>query len=144
MDLQELLASIPYLKTHGLKVDVATDGSVQARMPYQKALTNHVGILHAAAIYALAETAAGVAASVIVPGGGAIVLLRSGKVNYPRKAEGDLLASACAASDVAEKARADFASDGRTDAKVGVAVTTAEGQTVFEGTFDYALRPARS
>lgn len=144
MDLQSLLASIPYLKSHNLRVDVAADGSVEARMPYQKALTNHVGILHAAAIYAVAETAAGVAASVVVPGGAAIVLLRGGKVNYKRMAEGDLTASACAGADVAERARADFESDARADAVVEVNVVNSEGQTVFEGTFDYALRPPTS
>lgn len=143
MDLQTLLASIPYLKTHGLEVDVATDGSVKARMPYQKSLTNHVGILHAAAIYALAETTAGVAASVIVPDNRAIVLLRGANIRYTRKAEGDLTASANADGAIADKARGEFDSDGRTDAELKVSVTDPEGETVFEGTFDYALRPAR-
>jgi len=144
MDMQSLLASIPYLKTHGLEVDIEADGYVQARMPYQKALTNHVGILHAAAIYALAETTAGVASSVIIPGGAAIVLLRSGQVKYTRKAEGDLVAKACARTAVADKARTDFAAAARADAEINVAVTDAEGQIVFEGSFDYALRPLRS
>ena len=141
MNVADVLARIPYLHVHGL--DVSTVDGVRVRMPVKKELTNHVGIFHAGALFTAAETAAGVAAWGIVPGDRAYVLLREATIRYTRRAEGDVQAVARVASDQAEAALATFNDTSRADARIEVSMTDAKGEKVFEGSFDYALRPRK-
>lgn len=144
MDLKAIIAKIPYLVPHRLEVEVQSDGAVQARLPFRSELTNHVGTLHAAAIYTVAETCAGVAASRIVPGDRSIVLLRGAKIDYTRRAEGDLVATAHVLQGQSESALSDFDARGRADAQVEVHVIDPGQEQIFAGIFDYALRPIKS
>ncbi len=143
MSLAKLLEAIPYLAVHDLAVD-ASKTEVQVRMKLKPELSNHVGILHAGAIYTAAETAAGIAAWRVVEGGRAVVLLRSSEVKYTRRAESSLLAIAKVSSTVAESTRALFDDKGRADAVAEVRCTDEQGDTVFEGRFDYALRSRKA
>ena len=145
MNLADVLARIPYLRVHELSVDAGDgNGAVQVRMPVHREVTNHLGIMHAGALFTAAETAAGVAAWCIVPADRAYVLLRGAQIRYTRRAEGDVVASAHVADGQAETARAAFDDRGRADAVVEVSMTDPAGETVFEGSFDYALRPRQS
>ena len=143
MDLRDVLGRIPYLRVHRLEVD-DEDGAVAVLMPAREDVENHVGILHAGAIFTAAETAAGAAAWRVVPGDRAFVLLRGATVRYTRRAEGDVIARATVDSAAAERARAAFDETGRADLPARVTVVDPAGETVFEGSFDYALRPRRA
>ena len=140
MELDDVLARIPYLNVHDLSVETEGD-RVLVRMPLHHALSNHVGILHAGALFTAAETAAGVAAYRVVPGDRAFVLLRSASVSYTRRAESGVLSTGSVEPAAADAARAAFDAEGRADVLARVRCVDAEGETVFEGTFDYAVRP---
>ncbi len=143
MGVEAMLENIPYLVPHGLEVRDRR-GETEIRMPFRRGLTNYIGTVHAGALFTLAETAAGVAAHRIVPGGRAYILLRGATVRYTRRAEGEVAASARVVAERAEAARADFDREGRASAEVDVTMTDADGETVFEGAFDYALRPRKT
>jgi uncharacterized protein (TIGR00369 family) len=140
MKLDAMLASIPYLAP--LNVELVESGSeeVTVRVPFRREVRNYVGTVHAGALFTVAETAAGVAAYLIIPDEGAIALLRGANIRYTRRAEGDITATARIAKGQAEGARAAFETDQRANAEVEVTIVDPEGETVFEGTFDYALR----
>ena len=142
MDLAGVLDRIPYLRVHHLEVD-EVEGEVTVRMPLSEEITNHVGIVHAGALFTTAETAAGVAAWRVVPGDRAFVLLRGATVRYTRRAEGEVMARASVEPQTAESARTAFEEAGRADAAVSVSIRDHAGDVVFEGKFDYALRPRR-
>ena len=144
MDLAGVLGRIPYLRVHQLAAGEGTDGAITVRMPLCEAVTNHVGIMHAGALFTAAETAAGVAAWRIVPGDRAFVLLRGATVRYTRRAEGEVVARGAVAAEAAEVARSTFDAKGRADVTVEVSAKDPAGETVFLGTFDYALRPRRA
>lgn len=144
MDLAGLLDGIPYLAPHCVSAAVADDGAVVVRMPFRPAVTNYVGIVHAGALFTLAETAAGVAANRLVEDLGGFVLLRGAEIRFTRRADSETTATARIAADAAESSRADFSRAGRADARVTAIVTAADGAPVFEGTFDYALRPRKA
>ncbi|OGQ24542.1 MAG: hypothetical protein A2138_10695 [Deltaproteobacteria bacterium RBG_16_71_12] len=139
MNIAELLARIPYLEPHRLEV---TPGRAQVHMPGREQLMNHVGIVHAGALYTAAETAAGIAAMDVVGDQRAVVLLRSANVRYTRRATGPVLATATVDLGRAQAARQAFLAVARADVTVTV-VADCEGEPVLEGTFDYALRPRR-
>ncbi len=139
MGVASIISRIPYLQTHDLDIS-ASEGGVRVRMPLKHDVTNHVGIVHAGALFTAAETAAGVASFGIAPNGSAVVLLRAANVRYTRRAEGDVVAVAHVAGEVADAAREAFEEGGRADARVEVTAEDPAGEKVFEGTFDYALR----
>ncbi len=144
MPVAAMLARIPYLNVHQLRVDTDADGTVRGAMPLRAELTNHVGIVHAGALFTAAETAAGVAAWQVIPANAAYVLLRSATIQYTRRAEGDVTASARVDPTNADVARIAFEEGGRADVAVDLTVTDGDGEIVFKGTFDYALRPLES
>ncbi len=141
--LDDVLARIPYLRAHELAVD-GTEDRVTVRLPVRPQLTNHVGILHAGALFTAAETAAGVAAWRVVDGDRAFVLLRSCEVRYTRRAEGEVRATATVAAADSRPALEAFEATGRADVSVRVTATDATTAVVLEASFDYALRPRRS
>ncbi len=143
MNISKVLDAIPYLRVHELSVD-KTEDAVHVRMPAHKVVTNHVGIVHAGALFTLAETAAGVAAWDVVPNYESYVLLRGATISYTRRAEGEVVATARVDAADAVSAREAFAGTSRADAPVVVTIADSDGQTVFEGTFTYALRPRQS
>lgn len=142
MNLQDRLASIPYLPFHRISVEEQGD-IVVARMMFRREITNYVGTVHAGALFTLAETAAGVAATSVIADDRAFVLLRGATFNYIRRAESDLVAKATISPDDAEKARAAFDKGGRADSLVTVTISDSDDTAVFEGRFDYALRQVK-
>lgn len=142
MKLAEVLARIPFLAPLRLEVKADEEG-VTVWMPDQELVNNHVGCLHAGALYTAAETAGGVAAWGIVSGDRAFVLLREARVNYTRRAVGSVLARATVEPAAAEATRETFEATSRADALVTVVIEDEAGERVFEGTFDYALRPRK-
>lgn len=144
MDLAGLLDGIPYLVPHRVSATVADDGAVVVRMPFLPAVTNYVGIVHAGALFTLAETAAGVAANRLVEDRGGFVLLRGAYSRFARRADSETTATARVPAERAELARSEFSRNGQADVAVVATVTAANGSLVFEGTFDYALRPRKA
>jgi uncharacterized protein (TIGR00369 family) len=140
MDANELLATIPYLPPHKIEVTTQADEAVTARMPFRREVTNLAKTVHAGALFTLAETVAGVAAAGAVPGGRAMPFLRAASSRYLRRAQSDLEAEARIPLDGANTARRAFDKEGRADLAVDVSITDAEGETVYLGSFDYALR----
>lgn len=143
MDFNKILAAIPYLEPHRLRVTEQTQERIRVVMPFGKQLTNHVGTLHASALFTIAETAAGMHATDLIPGNRAIPLLRGAAIQYTRRASGDLTATASVKDGTASGVLAAFDADGRADVDIEVDVTDTENQTVFKGTFDYAMRPGK-
>ncbi|KAB2913269.1 MAG: DUF4442 domain-containing protein [Hyphomicrobiaceae bacterium] len=143
MNLQARLASIPYLPPHHIAVSEEDEGTIVARMPFRREITNYVGSVHAGALFTLAETAAGVAATAVVSDGRAFVLLRGASIRYTRRAQSDLAAIARVPAEGAAKSRVDFDAEGRADVLVPVTITDADGAPVLEASFDYALRQVK-
>ena len=142
MTLEALLARIPYVVWHDIRILEHAPERVKLSLRGREEVANYVGIMHAGALYTLAETAAGVVANDIVPSGAAYILLREARVRYTRRAEGEVVATACVDTGTAKLARSQFADSLRADASVDVSVHDGGGETVFEGTYIYALRPS--
>ena len=144
MTLEDLLATIPYVVWHDVKIDADDGDEVIARIPFRPDLANYVGTFHAGALYTLAETVAGVVADRAIPGERAYVLLRSAEIKYTRRPDGDVRAISRGVEADAATALADFEANGRADIAVDVTMKDAKGESVFAGRFDYALRPRKA
>ncbi len=144
MVLEALLAKIPYVVWHDISVVEESSGVVKLSLCGRDEIANYVGILHAGAIYTLAETAAGCVANSVIEGNIAFVLLRDANIRYTRRADGEISATATVDAEAASAARSDFAGQARADITIDVDITDGDGETVFTGTFTYALRPRKS
>jgi len=137
--VRKILEQIPYLQLHELALIEAGAGTARLGLRKRKEMTNHVGIIHAGALYTLAETATGVAAQGAVTE--SVILLRRGEIHYRRPARDDVTASAHSEPAAIEEAREQFEAAGRADLSMEVAGTVSDGTIVFDGVFEYALRP---
>lgn len=143
MALGQLLASIPYVVWHGVEIEEDTARSVVLRIPFRNDLANYVGSFHAGALYTLAETAAGVIADRALPASDTFVLLRNAEIRYTRRPEGNVHARANLDQHAAAKAQREFEEFARADISINVTMTDDTGASVFEGQFNYALRPRK-
>ncbi len=135
-----MVEGIPYVRLHEVELRADSEEEVVVSMELRSPLTNYVGIFHAGALFTAAETAAGVAAHRIVADAGGFVLLRQATVRYTRRAEGAVTVRASVDAHHEREALGEFARDGRADVVVSTEMTDQDGASVFEATFEYALR----
>ncbi|HEX4293739.1 MAG TPA: DUF4442 domain-containing protein [Rhizomicrobium sp.] len=111
---RQLAEIIPLNKLLGIEVTSIGDGTAQARLAFHPEVTNHIGSMHATAIFGLAEAASGGALS----GAFAPVVLDirpvavSARVDFLKVARSDLVAGA-ATSIPPETLRATLAASGK-------------------------------
>jgi acyl-coenzyme A thioesterase PaaI-like protein len=125
MDMgQALLDAVPFTKTLGIEVVAFTANEVKLRLPLRPDLTNHVGIMHAAAQYALGETASG-ALNVLIFGEQLQHLLplnRSSQIEFRRPSHSSLIAHGELGDEAIQQVRDAFAVDGRAKFSTAVAL----------------------
>ena len=125
MDMgQALLDAVPFAKTLGIEIVAYTANEVKLRLPLRPDLTNHVGTMHAAAQYALGETASG-ALNLLIFGEQLRELLplnRSAQIEYRRPSHGALIAHGELGDEALQQVRDSFAAEGRAKFSTAVAL----------------------
>jgi uncharacterized protein (TIGR00369 family) len=87
-DVQTLFERQPLMTTLGVTLVRVADGEVELHMPFQPALTQHGGVLHAGVVTAIVDSACGFAAATLLPAGRSIVSVEF-KLNLLAPAAGD-------------------------------------------------------
>jgi uncharacterized protein (TIGR00369 family) len=135
---QRLGEIIPFNKLLGIEIVSIGDGVAQARIPFRAEVTNHIGSLHATAIFGVAEAASGAAMS----GAFAPVILRirpvavGATVTFLKIVRGDLTADAMITRS-SEELREKLAKEGRVVFDVLVKMREAAGKDVAEMTVSW-------
>jgi len=103
---------------------------------------NHIGTIHAAAQFALAETQSGDYLSGLFPQhkGKFLPLLRSSTVKYRNPASSEIYAEAVAKEVDLEKFETQFLKKGRATISVAVKVMDSEGVMTMEGEFNWFVQ----
>jgi uncharacterized protein (TIGR00369 family) len=119
--------SIPYADETGAEVvDIRSDGA-EARLTKTEKVGNHIGTVHAGAIFTLGETASGAAMSGLLAD--KVLELRpvaaEASIQYLKTAKTDLIAYG-KASIPAEQALAAIETDGKVQFDVGVSIRDAD------------------
>lgn len=110
-------------------------------MPFTARLHNHLGTVHAAAQFALAEAASaeclqrhfGAAA------GEVFAVIRSSEVKYRRPATGDLLACGTPDENTRDRLVAELATRGRFCAVILIDLKDRAGTLIFHGKFEWFI-----
>lgn len=100
---------------------------------------NHIGGVHAAAMALLAESATGFLAAMNLPDD-RLLLIKTLRVDYLRRAQGDLQAQA----ELSPEQMAQIAREARGELRVPVSITDASGQEPIECEMLWAWRPRES
>ena len=144
--IRDLLpAMVPFVKTLGLEYLELDAERAVLRLRDEPTFHNHVGGLHAGAMFTLAESASGAVVigsfedllATVAP------LAASATITYVRLATGAVTAEAVLGRPAAE-VRAELARMGETvQVPVQVTLRTDDGRTNAEMTISWALRPQR-
>ncbi len=130
--------NVKFAGTGGVRIEEAGDGRAVMTMKNRRRVQNHIGGIHAAGMALLAESATGVAFGMSVPDTH-LPLLKSMKVNYVRRAQGDLRAEAILPPDKQSEMR----TREKGDALVAVKVTDQAGNEPIECEFVWAWVPKK-
>ncbi|MFZ5559966.1 MAG: DUF4442 domain-containing protein [Pseudomonadota bacterium] len=113
---------VPFVGTSGLRYEELSPERVVVSIRNRKPVQNHIKGVHAAAMALLAETASGFVVGMNLPDD-KLLLIRSLKVEYLKRSEGDMRAVATLSSEQIASIRA----APRGDVAVPVMVTDASG-----------------
>lgn len=143
-DIHRLVAEqIPFARHLGLSLEEASPSQVRVLLPASDGLRNHVGGLHAAALYAAAETAALSLAYLLLPTTGVSCTSKAVELRFRKPARGDVWAHAQLGSgtDVGAAALlARLTAEGKLDVAVLVAIVDSSGERLAEGALTVNLR----
>jgi uncharacterized protein (TIGR00369 family) len=136
---------VPFVATLKIEYEHLDATSAVCVLRDDPAFHNHVGTLHAGAMFTLAETASGaivMASFEDLVQAGVTPLAATASISYTKVARGDVTATA-ELGRPAEDVRAELAETGRTaQFPVEVVLSTADGET-GRMTISWALRPPR-
>ena len=115
-------------------------------LPWSDLLRNHVGTVHAAAQFALAEAASAECLRRTFPelADRVLAVVRRVDLRYRQAATGDLLAFGELAGEKAAEGRAELARRGQALLAVNVELRDAAGATTFVGTFTWYVSRGRA
>jgi thioesterase domain-containing protein len=141
----QLSRTVPFARGLGLAVDRIDERGASTRLPESPQLHNHVGTLHAGALFTACEAASGAAlAGALLP----LIMqarfvVRDARISYLKPARGELLSHAALVDDPAEVLDR-LRRLGRTDVVVDVSARTAAGTPdevlVAKASFDWHLK----
>jgi len=128
--------TIPFVDTAGVHIYTYTSEAVTVRLDPQRAVANHIGTVHAAALALLAETASGLVTALNIPET-SVPIIRTLDVSFQRPAFETITATATLDAETRERLGA------RPIGRVDVPVTLMVGETaVVEATAQWAWLPA--
>ncbi|HEU0025882.1 MAG TPA: YiiD C-terminal domain-containing protein [Ktedonobacterales bacterium] len=133
---------VPFVRALDVRIEQVEATRAVASMPFAVERTNHIGTVHAAAQFGLAETVSGVlalAAFADLQQAGYLPVVASASITYRRPAAGDLRAEATLSADEQARVRAEIASEGKARYNAQVTITNADGEVVTEMLVDGAL-----
>lgn len=141
---QMLPQLVPFVKFVGLSIDQVGPGTATASLVSRPEVHNHLGTMHAGALYTTGESATGaVVLSIfgdLFPN--VFIALKSASVTHSKARPGDLIANATLSGDAAAVREA-FDADGKVDFDVDV-VFTVDGTETATVTYTWAARAPRS
>ena len=140
MSPADLIATVPFAHRADLEVVHAEGGHVVVRIPNEKPNQNHVGMVHAAALVLVGETAGGLAILNHPRLSGYLLLAKGLAIRYRKPGLTACSASAHLTEEQVDGAIAAIESAGKTDLPLAVEIRNEAGELVSEMTVDYHLR----
>ena len=140
-DVQVLIEEkVPVAGFIGLAVEAVGPGRARLRMPFNRQIKNHLDIVYAGAIFALAEISGGVAMLSAFEQDGCTVLARRMEIDYVRPSRSDLLCDVVLPDTIVAAGRAAVQVEGKADVVLPIEVQDDRGRIVARVSAFYYLR----
>lgn len=138
---EQFNAAVPFNRTAGVQVIEMDGGRALARIEQAPERLNHVGTLHAGALFTLADAASGAVMVSLFSArlGELFFVVRDAEIAFLKPARGTITARA-ESTDPIERIDARLDRDGRTDSAVTVTLTEERGLEVARVTVRWHLR----
>ncbi|GGJ30962.1 PaaI family thioesterase [Deinococcus roseus] len=140
--LNQMLATVPFNGWMNVQVTGLQKGAATCTLEPRRELLNHIGTLHAAVQFGLAESACGAAIASSLPGGllAYTPLITRVDFQYLAALKGKGTARAQIAEDALENLLSELEVAGRTRVNVQVEVTGEDGVVAAAGTLEWYVR----
>ncbi len=126
-EIQALISSkVPMAEFLGLKVEAVEPGHVKLRLPFSVQVQNHLEIVYAGAIFALAEIAGGIAMLSVFDTSKFTILIDRLSIDFQRPSRRDLWCDLTLAPELIEQAQEQVKSDGK--AKITIPIEVKDGR----------------
>jgi uncharacterized protein (TIGR00369 family) len=142
-EMQRLMDTTePFLAYMGFEAVEVGDGMAAVRLPLRREVTNHAGLAHGSAQYALGEATAIAVAATLFPFELAQLdlLTATATITYQRPALGDITAHGALSNDAVERIRTAFGQSGSVRFPVTVEIADATGVTTTTLTVESVVR----
>jgi uncharacterized protein (TIGR00369 family) len=140
-----LSRAVPYATHTGVTIDEVGDGVARASLPMRPEVSNHIGTVHAGAMFTLAEAASGAALAGTFAEN--LLSLRpvaaEASIRYLKVAKGSLTADARVDGD-ADTVRATLEAEGKVAFPITVTLIDDAGVTVATVTVSWHVSPLRT
>lgn len=140
MSLQQVLDQVPFIRHLGVQVEDYAPGRVVLALSTEPSAANHVGTMHAGAIFALAETAASAACATHEDLLGLRLRARGADIRFRQSASGRVTAHAEITDEMAAAVVEELARAGKAELIVPVEILDGRGATVARVTGRYGFR----
>ena len=131
---------MPFLKNIGVKIAYVEKGKVRVELPFEEGITNHLGTVHAGAIYTIAETGGGLVITSAATSADIWGVAKSGHIKYKKPAKSMIYVEEEVDPEwVAEKFNTAL-TEGKADIPFTVHVRDENGDVVAEVEFIYHIR----
>ena len=137
--LDQTLRTVPMLSTLGIRAEEARTGHLVLRLPLSEGVTNHVGSIHSAAIFAVGELAAAVVLGTHPELSTLLHLQKSTKIKYYLPSNQDVTAHAEITSEMLDSIHERVAT-GAADIEIPVKVLDGHGRDIAELISHFAFR----
>jgi len=130
-------SDIPFIRHIGVE-----PGPAGLSLEYEAHVTNHLGTIHAAAQFALAETQSGLYLQTLFPEleGRALPVLRDAQIRYRQPATACIVAVASADDEATERFRTQFGKKGRGSLRVDVDVRDINGVLTSQASYTWFIQ----
>jgi uncharacterized protein (TIGR00369 family) len=145
-EMQRLIDTTePFLAYMGVEAVEVGDGMAAVRLPLRLEVTNHAGLAHGGAQYALGEATAIAVAATLFPTELAHVelLTANATITYQHPARGDVVAHGVLPDEVVERIRTAFNQSGSVHLPVTVEIADATGVIATTLTVECVVRRRR-
>lgn len=142
MSLQALLDSIPFVAKAGVRCEEYTPGRVILSLIPHPSNMSHARMIHAGAMFTLAETAGAAACATHPELAGYPLHVKSFSMRYHTGTSGAVMARAHVTNEAARSVAWGVTTTGRADLELQVEVADAAGQPVADMTVLYHFRRA--
>lgn len=142
MSIQSLLDQVPFLSKAGIQCESYSPGRVVLSLPLSDSNKNHVGTMHAAALFTVAEAAGGAACATHPKLRKLRLLARGISIQFRQAANSGVTAHAAITDEMAVAVEVAVEDGGKADLEVPVKVMDGHGAEVAHLTALFHFRRA--